>query len=199
MEKNYNFERKKLMLPEYGRHIHQMVDYLCTIEDRTVRNEQAHVVVEVMGNINPVLRDAADFKHKLWDHLAIMSDFKLDIDYPCEIVKEENLESKPEPMTYKLENIKFRHYGKTIERMIERACEYPEGEERDALVMLIANHMKKLIFQISKEDVDDAKIFKDLAFFSKGKIQISADTKALHEFKEAPVATKTTAKKKKKK
>ena len=128
-----------------------------------------------------------------------MSDFKLDIDYPCEIVKEENLESKPEPMTYKLENIKFRHYGKTIERMIERACEYPEGEERDALVMLIANHMKKLIFQISKEDVDDAKIFKDLAFFSKGKIQISADTKALHEFKEAPVAAKTTAKKKKKK
>ena len=82
MEKNYNFERKKLMLPEYGRHIHQMVDYLCTIEDRTVRNEQAHVVVEVMGNINPVLRDAADFKHKLWDHLFIMSDFMLDVDSP---------------------------------------------------------------------------------------------------------------------
>ena len=196
---DYNTQLKKLALPDYGRNIQQMVDYCCKIEDREERTRCAYSIIRSMGNLFPHLRDEADYKHKLWDHLAIMSDFKLDIDYPCEIVKEENLESKPEPMTYKLEHIKFRHYGKTIERMIERACEYPEGEERDAWVMLIANHMKKLIFQISKEDVDDAKIFKDLAFFSKGKIQISADTKALHEFKEAPVAAKTTAKKKKKK
>ncbi len=151
---DYNTQLKKLALPEYGRNIQQMVDYCCKIEDREERTRCAYSIIRSMGNLFPHLRDEADYKHKLWDHLAIMSDFKLDIDYPCEIVKEENLESKPEPMTYKLENIKFRHYGKTIERMIERACEYPEGEERDALVMLIANHMKKLIFQISKEGQD---------------------------------------------
>ncbi len=196
---DYNTQLKKLALPEYGRNIQQMVDYCCTIEDREERTRCAYSIVHSMGNLFPQLRDEADYKHKLWDHLAIMSDFKLDIDYPCEIVKEENLESKPEPLKYHLDKIKFRHYGKIIERMIARACEYPDGEEKDALVMLIANHMKKLIFQISKEEVDDAKIFKDLAFYSKGKIQIDAKDKALHQFKEAPVATKTTAKKKKKK
>ncbi|MDO4511514.1 MAG: DUF4290 domain-containing protein [Bacteroidales bacterium] len=197
---DYNTQLKKLALPEYGRNIQQMVDHCCTIEDREERTRCAYTIIRSMGNLFPQLRDEADYKHKLWDHLAIMSNFKLDIDYPCDIVKEENLVSKPEPMQYKLENIRFRHYGKTIERMIARACEYPEGEERDALVMLLANHMKKLIFQISKEDVEDAKIFKDLAFYSKGKIQIDPNEKALHQFKEAPVATpKTTSKKKKKK
>ena len=196
---DYNTQLKKLALPEYGRNIQQMVDHCCTIEDREERTQCAYTIIRSMGNLFPQLRDEADYKHKLWDHLAIMSDFKLDIDYPCEIVKEENLVSKPEPLSYKLENIKLRHYGKTIERMIARACEYPDGEEKDALVMLIANHMKKLIYQISKEDVEDAKIFKDLAFYSKGKIQISANEKALHEFKEAPTAVKASSKKKKKK
>ena len=102
-------------------------------------------------------------------------------------------------MEYKLENIKFRHYGKIIEQMIARAAEYPDGEEKDALVMLIANHMKKLIFQINKEDVDDAKIFKDLAFYSKGKINLNPTEYSLHEFKEAPSASKSTTSKKKKK
>ena len=87
MDKNYNFERKKLMLPEYGRHVHQMVDYLKTIHDRDLRNQQARAVIEVMGNLNPILRESADFKHKLWDHLFIMSDFDLDVDSPYPIPK----------------------------------------------------------------------------------------------------------------
>ena len=161
---NYNTQLKKLALPEYGRNIQQMVDYCCTIPDKDERTRCAYTIIKTMGNIFPQLRDEADYKHKLWDHLAIMSDFKLDIDYPYEIVKEENLETKPEPVKYKLEHIKMRHYGKIIERMIERACEYPEGKEKDALIMLIANHMKKVIYLINKEDVEDAKIFKDLAF-----------------------------------
>lgn len=196
---DYNTQLKKLALPEYGRNIQQMVDHCCSISDKEERTRCAYTIIRSMGNLFPQLRDEADYKHKLWDHLAIMSDFKLDIDYPCEIVKEENLESKPESLSYHLENIKFRHYGKTIERMIARACEYPDGEEKDALVMLLANHMKKLIFQISKEDVDDAKIFKDLAYYSKGKIQINVGEKVLHEFQEAPVPAKTSSKKKKKK
>ena len=196
---DYNTQLKKLALPEYGRNIQQMVDHCCSISDKEERTRCAYTIIRSMGNLFPQLRDEADYKHKLWDHLAIMSDFKLDIDYPCEIVKEENLESKPESLSYHLENIKFRHYGKTIERMIARACEYPDGEEKDALVMLLANHMKKLIFQISKEDVDDAKIFKDLAYYSKGKIQINVGETVLHEFQEAPAPAKTSSKKKKKK
>ena len=198
---NYNTQLKKLSLPEYGRNIQQMVDYCCTIPDKDERTRCAYTIIKTMGNIFPQLRDEADYKHKLWDHLAIMSDFKLDIDYPYEIVKEENLETKPEPVKYKLEHIKMRHYGKIIERMIERACEYPEGKEKDALIMLIANHMKKVIYLINKEDVEDAKIFKDLAFYSHGKINLDPATHSLHQFKEATTATapKNASNKKKKK
>ena len=143
----YNTQLKKLILPEYGRNIQNMVDYCLTIEDRDERNHCAYSIVDTMVTMFPELQNEADYVHKLWDHLAIMSDFKLDIDYPYDVVKEENLESKPEPIHYALEKIKFRHYGKIIERMIVRAAQYPEGEERDALVMLLANHMKKLIYQ----------------------------------------------------
>jgi hypothetical protein len=194
----YNSQRKKLILPEYGRNIQKMVDYCCSIEDREERNKCAYSIIQIMGNLFPQLNEEEDYKHKLWDHLAIMSDFKLDIDYPYEIIKEENLVTKPNTVSYKLEPIKFRHYGKIIERMIDRACTYPEGTEKDALVMLIANHMKKLIFQINKEDVEDAKIFKDLAFYSHGKINLDPRTHVLHEFKESPVPQQNNKKKKKK-
>lgn len=197
---NYNSQLKKLALPEYGRNIQQMVDYCCTIGDREERTKCAYSIIATMGNLFPQLRDEPDYAHKLWDHLAIMSDFKLDIDFPFEVVKAETLDTKPDPMSYKLEPIKLRHYGKLIERMIGRAVEYPDGEEKDALIMLIANHMKKQIFQINKEDVDDEKIFNDLAYYSKGKIQLSTDSHSLHQFKEAPsAANKQQGKKKKKK
>lgn len=194
----YNSQLKKLALPEYGRNIQQMVDYCCTIEDREERNKCAYSIINTMSNLFPQLNQEADFRHKLWDHLAIMSDFKLDVDYPYEVVKPENLETKPQPVGYKLESIKMRHYGKIVDQMIQRACEYPDGDEKDALVMLIANHMKKLIYQINNEDVEDAKIFKDLEFFSKGKIKIDPATHSLHEFKIAPVQQQSSKKKKKK-
>lgn len=194
----YNSQLKKLALPEYGRNIQQMVDYCCTIEDREERNKCAYSIINTMSNLFPQLNQEADFMHKLWDHLAIMSDFKLDVDYPYEVVKPENLATKPQPVGYKLESIKMRHYGKIVDQMIQRACEYPEGDEKDALVMLIANHMKKLIYQINNEDVEDAKIFKDLEFFSKGKIKIDPATHSLHEFKIAPVQQQSSKKKKKK-
>ena len=194
----YNSQLKKLALPEYGRNIQQMVDYCCTIEDREEHNKCAYSIINTMSNLFPQLNQEADFMHKLWDHLAIMSDFKLDIDYPYEVVKPENLATKPQPVGYKLESIKMRHYGKIVDQMIQRACEYPDGDEKDALVMLIANHMKKLIYQINNEDVEDAKIFKDLEFFSKGKIKIDPATHSLHEFKIAPVQQQSSKKKKKK-
>ena len=195
----YNSQLKKRALPEYGRNIQQMVDYCCTIEDREERNKCAHSIINTMSNLFPQLREEADYKHKLWDHLAIMSDFKLDVDFPYNVVKPENLESKPEPVQYKLEPIKMRHYGKIVDQMIQRACDYTKKKKKDALVMLIANHMKKLIYQISNEDVEDAKIFKDLEFFSKGRLKLDPSTHSLHEFKIAPSQQPTSSKKKKKK
>ncbi len=194
----YNTQLKKLILPEYGRNIQNMVDYCLTIEDRDERNHCAYSIVDTMVTMFPELQNEADYVHKLWDHLAIMSDFKLDIDYPYDVVKEENLESKPEPIHYALEKIKFRHYGKIIERMIARAAQYPEGEERDALVMLLANHMKKLIYQINNEDVEDSKIFNDLAYYSNGVIRLDPETHKLHEY-QVIIPPQSSGKKKKKK
>ena len=193
----YNSDRSQLALPEYGRNIQQMVDHCVTIEDREERTRCAYSIVQVMGNIVPQLRDEADSKHILWDHLAIMSDFKLDIDYPYEIINESKLGVKPELIPYQTENLKHRHYGKIIVDMIHEACNYPEGEERDSLVMLIANHMKKVLLSISKDGVDDERIFNDLREISEGKIDLDVSTCQLHEFKEAPVAV--TGKKSKKK
>lgn len=193
----YNTQLEHLVLPEYGRNVQQMIDHCMEIEDRDERNRCAHTIIAIMDNMFPENRTEADYKRKLWDHLAIISGFQLDIDYPYEIVQPTNLVSRPEPIPYQLEPIKFRHYGKIIERMIERAAEYPEGEERDQLVMLLAHHMKKLIYQINKEDVEDAKIFRDLEFYSKGRIKLDINSHILHEFQEAP--QKQTGKKKKKK
>ena len=195
----YNSQLKTLVLPEYGRNIQQMVDHCLTIEDRDERTRCAFTIVQNMSNMFPQLRAETDYQHKLWDHLMIMSGFQLDVDFPFDdIIREENLETKPEPIHYELQRIEMRHYGKNIERLIERAATYPQGEERDALVMLLANHMKKLIFQISNEDVEDAKIFKDLAFYSKGEIRLDPSTHRLHEYKIVKPA-QTTGKKKKKK
>lgn len=195
----YNSQLKTLVLPEYGRNIQQMVDYCITIEDRDERTHCAYTIVQNMANMFPQLRAETDYQHKLWDHLMIMSGFKLDVDFPFDdIIREENLETKPAPIQYELEPIKYRHYGKNIERMIERAASYPEGDERDALVMLLANHMKKLIYQINNEDVDDRKIFNDLYHYSQGAIRLDPETHRLREY-QVVVQPQTSGKKKKKK
>ena len=195
----YNSQLKKLVLPEYGRNIQQMVDHCVTIEDRAERTRCAFTIVQNMANIFPQLRAETDYQHKLWDHLMIMSGFQLDVDFPFDdIIREGSLDSKPIPIQYELEHIQYRHYGKNIERMIERAAEYPEGEERDALVMLLANHMKKLIYQINNEDVDDTKIFKDLERYSHGAIRLDPETHRLHEYQVVKPVQPTGKKKKKK-
>ena len=122
----YNSDRSQLALPEYGRNIQQMVNHCLTIEDREERTRCAYTIVQVMGNIVPQLRDEEDSKHILWDHLAIMSDFKLDIDYPYEIINQENLKVKPEPIAYGEENVRYRHYRKIMVDMIKQACTYEE-------------------------------------------------------------------------
>jgi len=172
MSYDYNTQRKKLVLPEYGRNVYKMVEYLMAIEDREERNKAARTIISIMGNLNPHLRDVADFKHKLWDHLFIMSDFKLDIDSPYEKPTPEVLYEKPRPVPYGNYDIRFKHYGKIIELMIMKAADYPEGKEREALIRLIANHMKKCYLTWNREVVNDDIIFDDLRNLSNGKIVI---------------------------
>ena len=179
-----NTQQKKLIMPEYGRNVQQMIDHCVSIEDREERTRCANTIINIMGNLFPHLRDVDDFKHKLWDHLAIMSDFKLDIDYPYEIIRKENLRTKPDRIPYTLTPIRYRHYGKTLERMIKKCEDYPDGPERDQLISLLANHMKKSFLTWNKEVVDDDKIFKDLREYSHGRIDLSPETFRLKESKE---------------
>jgi hypothetical protein len=171
---DYNSKRKKLALPEYGRNIQNMIDYLLTIEDRDNRTKQARVVVDVMGNLNPQLRDTAEYKHKLWDHLAIMADFKLDIDYPYEPPKPEILTEKPNRVPYNQHPIRYRHYGRNVELMIRKAADMND-EEKEIFTEQMANFMKKLYLSWNKESVEDDKILSDLEELSKGKLKIDRE------------------------
>jgi len=179
---DYNSRRKKLPLPEYGRNIQNMVDYLFTIEDKEKRNHSAQVVIDVMGNLYPYLRDVAEFKHKLWDHLAIMSDFKLDIDYPYDPPTPDILTEKPNIVPYATNKIRYKHYGFIMESLIKKTAEM-EGEEKEILVELLANHMKKSYLAWNKDGVDDEKIFQDLKELSRGKLNISTDDIQLADVK----------------
>ncbi len=180
----YNTQLKKLLLPEYGRNVQQMVDHCLTIKDRAERTRCANTIINIMGNLFPHLRDVDDFKHKLWDHLAIMSDFKLDIDYPYEIIRKENLYTRPEKVPYRLKPIRYRHYGKSLEEMIKKAADMPDGEEKSYLISLLANHMKKSFLTWNKEVVDDEKIFKDLKEYSRGRISLDQENIKLKEAKD---------------
>ncbi len=160
-------------LPEYGRSIQNMVDYAVTIEDRVERQRCANTIINIMGGMFPHLRDVPDFKHKLWDHLAIMSDFRLDIDYPYEVIRKDNLDKKPENIPYPNTRIRYRHYGRALEELIKEATKLPEGNEKENLVALICNHLKKDYVTWNKEGVDDHKIADDLNELSEGKLEMS--------------------------
>lgn len=177
----YNTQQRRLPLPEYGRSVQNMVDHALTIEDRAERQRCANTIVNIMGGMFPHLRDVADFKQKLWDHLAIMADFKLDIDYPVEIVKKESLEIKPQRIPYSQHDIRFRHYGRFVQDMIKLAVDYQEGEERNQLIRMIANHMKRDYLNWNKDGVEDQKILDDLCELSGGKIKLSAEDLRLTE------------------
>ncbi len=174
---DYNTSRKKLNLPEYGRNIQQMVDHLSIVEDRDERNRLAKVLIGIMGNMNPHLRDINDFKHKLWDHLFIMSDFKLDIDSPYPIPNFETYTEKPRKVPYPTQPITYKHYGRSIELMIQKAIEMEEGQQKDALTQLIANHMKKAYLMWNNDSVSDEDIIRDLGVLSKGKLALAAGAK----------------------
>ena len=169
----YNSERKPLIIPEYGRHMHIMVDQMLATSDREERNKKAKAIIGVMGNLNPHLRDVPDFQHKLWDQLFIMSNFELDVDSPYEEPQKEVFEKRPEPLAYPQNFPKYRFYGNNIKSMIDVALGWEDGEMKDALVFNIANHMKKCFLNWNKDTVDDQVIFNHLDEFSGGKLKLN--------------------------
>ncbi|MFW6101320.1 MAG: DUF4290 domain-containing protein [Bacteroidota bacterium] len=180
----YNTSKKQLILPEYGRNIQKLVEYCKTIKDKEERNRMAQSIIEIMGNMYPHFRDIADFKHKLWDHLQIMSDYDLDIDSPYDPPPKETLKSDPDPVPYNNKEIKYKHYGKVIEKLIEKASEFEEGEEKNALIQTIGNQMKKNYITWNKDSVSDEQIFKNIEELSGGKIKVDREKVKLSEAKE---------------
>ncbi|NNG11245.1 MAG: DUF4290 domain-containing protein [Arenibacter sp.] len=177
----YNTERPKLIIPEYGRHFQKMVDHAISIEDDAERNRVAQAIISVMGNIQPHLRDVPDFQHKLWDQLFIMSDFKLNVESPFPITSKETLQKRPEPLEYPQNFPKYRFYGNNIKRMIDVAVKWEKGDMRDGLEYAIANHMKKCYLNWNKDTVDDKVIFKHLHELSNGEIDLAKDGENLTE------------------
>ncbi len=193
----YNNRLKKLILPEYGRNIQNMVDYCLTIEDRYERTDCAASIIDAMRVLFPPTGDIEEYERKLWDHLIIMSDFQLDVDTPFEIVMPDAFDQGPDPVPAERPGtLPFRHYGKLIPALIETACTMEPGMERTALITLIANQMKKTLMASSPESANDSRIFKEMRMMSHGEINEDASTIRIQDFKQAPTPS---GKKKRKK
>lgn len=169
----YNTNRTKLLMPEYGRNIQQMVEYCKSLPSKEERNEVAKTIVEFMGQRNPHLRDEENYKHKLWDHLYILADYDLDVDAPYPFPTKEELAQKPNKMDYPSFDNEYKFYGKSILQLIDRAIELEEGEEKEALIQVIANNMKKSYNVYNKEHVQDEVIFRHLKELSQDKLDLT--------------------------
>lgn len=168
----YNTQRSQIVIPEYGRNIHKMINHAFTIEDREERNNVAHSIVKVMGQVKPQFKEADDFVQRLWDHMIIISDFKLDVDSPYPYPEKEELLKKPSKMSYPATKIRFRHYGKAIEGFIAKAIAMEDGEEKDAFTYYIANVMKKNYLMYNRDSVSNQLIFDQLSILSDGQLTV---------------------------
>lgn len=174
--KNYNASREKLLLPEYGRNVVFMVDELLKIENRDERNKQAQVIIDVMGNINPTLRDSNDFKHKIWDHLFILSDFKLDIDSPYDIPSRETLFVKPERIPYRRNRITHKQYGNNIRELLDVLCANKDKEDITPIAIDLAKFMKQKSYEYNKEYPSNEVVLSDIRKFSNNQIILDEGT-----------------------
>jgi hypothetical protein len=174
LELDYNTSREKMIIPEYGRNVQNMIHHCISIAEKEERNKCAQAIIKVMGQLKPQLRDIEDFTHKLWAHLFIMADFKLDVDSPYPIPSKESFNSKPDRVEYPRKKIKYGHYGKVLEEMITAAVAYPEGEEKIYLTLRIANLLKTSYLLWNRDTVNDNTIVKQLEELSGGKLTADA-------------------------
>lgn len=191
---DYNTQREKLVLPEYGREVQSMVDYAVALPTKAERQSCANAIIAIMRRMFSQSADAEGFERKLWDHLAMMSNFKLDIDYPFDVTEAQTILSKPEPMTYPMNNIPVRHYGKMMFELFDKLKTMPEGPDREALVRMVANQMKRDLMVWGHGSSDDEKVASDLAYFTDGKVQLDLD-----KFKFAKIEVKENERKRGKK
>ena len=189
---DYNTQREKLLMPEYGREIQKMVDHAVSLPTKEERQLCAETIVRLMESKNPQVQDSANAEQALWDHLYLMSRKQLDIDWPFDVSEAEKILSKPKPLAHPTGSARMRHYGRLIEELFEKLKTMPEGEERDELVRLTANQMKRNLAAWGHGSMDDEKVADDLARFTDGKIQID-----LSSFRFESMAPKSNGKKKK--
>ena len=175
MDNNYNTTRAKLLMPEYGRHVQDMIEYVVNIPDRKKRNEQIQAVVSVMGTLNPQLRDVVDFRHKLWDHVQIISDFKIDIDSPYPLPSRESVQTKPDPIPLKKDKIRASCYGRNIQNMIDLIADREDDDVKKHMIRVIAYYMKQQYLIWNKDSVSEETIFEDIKMLSGGKLTVPAD------------------------
>lgn len=175
MDNNYNTTRAKLLMPEYGRHVQDMIEYVVNIPDRQKRNEQIQAVVSVMGTLNPQLRDVVDFRHKLWDHVQIISDFKIDIDSPYPLPSRESVQTKPDPIPLKKDKIRASCYGRNIQNMIDLIADREDDDVKKHMIRVIAIYMKQQYLIWNKDSVSEETIFEDIKALSGGRLTVPAD------------------------
>jgi len=189
----YNTTQKELVLPQYGRNIQRLVEFCKTIENREERNRFAEYIVYLMGSINS--KNHGDQTHKLWYHFAMIANFDIDIDYPIDKPEPQELNIVPEKMPYPKNNISFRYYGRNIPEMIKKIVELPDGEEKNVLIRLTANHMKRLYVNWNRPQVNDEEIFNDMRKISNNKIIIPEDLKLMYVTPQKPKSGKKRSKK----
>lgn len=168
---DYNSTRSTLKMPEYGRLVQDMVDYALTIENKQERQRYAEAIVEVMTGLNPKMKDVPDFLHKMWDHLAYIADYKLDIKYPFEITRHDGERIPPAKLSYPQGRIRFRHYGKLVEKAMKNLAEMEEGPKRDELTRMVANRMKRNLADWKGDGIEDSKVASDIAYYTEGKVE----------------------------
>lgn len=174
---DYNTVRSKMIIPEYGRNIQKMVDYALSVEDREKRTKIANVIVSVMYQLSPSSRETVDARHKLWDHLYLISGYKLDVDSPFPMPEKDDQLFHAERVKYPHKDIKYKHYGNNIQLLIEKAISYDEGKQKEDLIISIANHMKKLYLTWNRESVEDDVIAESLSEMSKGRLKLNEEIK----------------------
>jgi hypothetical protein len=172
---DYNTSKPRLVLAEYGRNIQKLVEHLSTVEDREKRNRYAHTLIELMRQLNPDVKEGTESTQKLWDDLYIMSNFTLDVDSPYPIPEEEILHKKPDRVPYHQEPIKYKHYGKNIEILIDKAVELEDPEEKKAAIIAIGKLMKGFYTTWNRETVEDEVIHKNLREISRNKLDITIE------------------------
>ncbi|MBU0487452.1 MAG: DUF4290 domain-containing protein [Bacteroidetes bacterium] len=174
----YNTTRPALVMREYGRNVQKMVDHLVNIPDKEERTKAAKSIIQIMSQLNPQVKDINDYRQKLWDHLQAISDYTLEVEAPCELAPKPDPEKRPERLQYSnRRDIRFSHYGKILQDMVAKAIEFEEGPEKDALVELIANQMKKLYLSWNRDSVTDELIHDQLAEISSGKLKVPEHVK----------------------